>query len=201
MFEELESLEQAFARAPEGGQGSPPVRPLRVRKTWKQMASFWTTNALVMPFIALCYLTVSAEGLRQMMAVFSMRLYKMPIPGAGLLRHYDGFDRIDLAMLMALLLFGAVTFIWIRLFKELMGGGSFQDRRAGNPVLYFLLLGIVGIVVVGDCAIFYFGLQSKAASSWTDTPAYIPFIATVIYMAGLALIGAWHADYHCSETV
>lgn len=201
MFDQLGSFDQAFARTPDGGGQLPDVKPLRVRKTWGQRIVFWGTNAVFMPFVALCYLTIGAEGLRQMMSIFSMRLYKTPIPGAGLLRQYDGWDRVDLAMLMALLLFAAVTFIWIRVFTELMGFGNLAERRAKNPVLFFLLTTIVAIIVLGDCAIFYCGLEAKATSSWGDTPEYVPAIATIIYMAGLALIGAWHADYHCSGTV
>jgi hypothetical protein len=198
MFHELD---QAFSKAPDDGFPAAVARPLRLRKTMSQRVTFWGTNLLIMPFVALCYLTISAEGLRQMMGIFSMRLYKMPVPGAGLLRQWDGWNRLDLAMLMAMLLFGAVAYLWIRVFTELLGGGPIYERRNVAPALFYILSAMVGIILLGDCAIFYFGLESKAASGWSETPEYIPLVATVIYMAGLALIGAWHADYHCSGIV
>ena len=81
-----------------------------------------------------------------------------------------------------------------------MGGGTFRAKLAGNPPLFWLLMSVVAIILVGDCVVFYLGLQTRASSSWTETPGYVPALATTLYMAGLALIGAWHADYHCSET-
>lgn len=198
MFDDLDApFEQAFPQTPE----SKTQRPLRLRKTSSQLVAFWGTNCLVMPIVALCYLAVSAEGLRQIMTVFSMRLYKLPVPGAGLLQNYDGWNRLDLSTAMAMLLFGAITYIWYRVFTELMGSGDFLSHREKNPILFYLLAAIIGVLLLGDSAIFYFGLQSKASTGWGNTPEYVPAMATIIYMAGLALVGAWHADYHHSGTV
>ncbi len=198
MFDEMDSpFNEAFGKSPE----SPRPTPLRVRKTWQQTLTFWGTNLLVMPFVLVCYLTISAEGLRQMMGVFGMRLYKTPIPGAGLLRNYDGWDKLDIGSVAALLLCVSASYIWFRVFTELMGYGKFTEIRTKKPILFYLLTAFIGIMLIGDSAIFYFGLQSKAAGGWSETPFYIAPMATILYMAGLALLGAWHADYHCSGTV
>lgn len=196
MFSRTNSAPSLFDDLADDFGDSPGTR--RPAKRLTQKITFWAINALVMPLVALCYLTISAEGLRQLMGIFSLRLYKLPVPGAGLLRQYDGWNRLDLSMLMGLLLFGAVTFIWIRIFSELMGFGQLAKSRKQNAALFYLLLVVVTIIVLGDCAIFYFGLEAKAASSWGETPKYVSVGATIIYMAGLALLGAWHADYHCA---
>ena len=202
MFNRMDNMfDQAFAQPPDDDESTTSNQPLRRRKTLSQQIIFWSTNAVVLPLVAICYLTISAEGLRQMMPVFATRLYKTAIPGAGLLRHYDGWDRLDLSMLMALILFGAVTFIWVRVFMVLFDYEKLKVWQSKNPILFYMLTAIVGIVVLGDCVIFFYGLESKAASSWGNTPDAIPVIATILYIAGLALIGAWHADYHNSGIV
>lgn len=196
----LEDFDQVFAQATDAGT-APLARTLRRKKTVAQKIAFWGANCVVMPLVSLCYLTISADGLRQMLPLLSLRIYKLPVPGAGLLRQWDGWDRLDLSMLMALLLFVAITLIWIRVFTELMDSGSFAERRDRNPLLFYLLAAVIVVVVIGDCSIFYFGLAAKAASSWTDVPAYMPALATTLYMACLALLGAWHADHHTSGAV
>lgn len=196
MWDAMGSFDQAFAKSP-GGQ--PPQ--LRMQKTLGEQIAFWGANTLLLPFIGVCYLVVSAEGLRQMMPVFATRLYKLPVPGAGLMRGYDGFDRLDLAIVMALLLCVAISFLWFRVFLELMGSGAYAGALRGKPVLFYLLASICGVILLGDATIFYFGLQSKAASGWSETPAYVPALATALYMTGLSLVGAWHADYHTNGTV
>lgn len=199
MLEELEALDQAYG--PMADDGRPmPVAPLRRRKTLAQRIGFWGANVLFMPLVALCYLTVSAEGLRQMMPVFAMRLYKLPLPGAGLLRAYDGWNRLDLSMLMALMLLVAVSYLWIRVFSELING-QLLNRRDQNPILFFLLFAIALVVIACDAALFYYGVETRTASGWRSGSETAPIAATIVFVAGLALVGAWHADYHTSGTV
>lgn len=195
MFDAMEGFDQAFT------QPGAPARPLRLRKTWGQLTAFVVANLLVMPLIGLCYLVVSAEGLRRMMGVFATRLYNLPVPGAGVLRNWDGFDRADLAIVMATLLFVAITYLWYRVFRELMGGGRLLGSRATNPVLFYALVTMAGVVLVGDAVLFYYGLAARAGGGWGETPGYVPLLATVLYLAGLAGVGAWHADFHTSGAV
>lgn len=197
MFEQFDSFQQAFGASP--GSGQPPrsnSKPMKRRRSFGEFIVFWGLNSVILPLVVLCYLTVGAEGLRQTMEVFQTRFYRLPIPGAGMLRNYDGFDRLDLALPMAFVLFVAVTMLWIRVFKELQSDGNLANQRNRNPILFYLLAGIVAVVVLGDAGIFYAGLSSTVASNWNETAEYVPLIATVIYSAGLALLGAWHADYH-----
>lgn len=195
MFDQMGSFDQAFARGPDG-----PAAPLRLRKTSEQRAFFWGANLVVMPLVALVYLTVSAEGLRAMMPVFATPLWKA-VPGGELMRGYAGWSRLDLAMAAALLLFLAVSALLARLFEVLMNGADLEEARAKKPVLFYALAAVAAVVLLGDSAIFYLGLQSKAASGWTETPGYVPALATLMYLSGLALVAAWHADYRTSGAV
>lgn len=196
----FDSYDEVFGAAdPENG--FPKPRMLRQRKSWRQKITFWLLNLLIMPLVAATYLTIGAHGLRNIMGVFAMKLYKLPIPGVGLMKGYDGWSRLDLAMPAALLLFIAVTIIWTQIFKELQRNGGSLETRNHNPLLFYLLAAIAGIIILGDTAIFYTGLSSRAASSWSETPSFVPIAASVIYMAGLALIGAWHSDYQSSGVV
>lgn len=177
------------------------TRPLLRRKPHRERLIFWGANAVGMPLVALFALSLGAEGLKRTVGGFALKLYKLPIPGASRLEQYDGFARIDLAMVFALVLFVAVTFIWYRAFLELMGHGTLLEQRTTNPVLFFLLSGVAGVVVLGDCAMFYVGLASKTAGGWGATPFWVPAVATLLYLAGIALIGALHADYRTSGAV
>ncbi len=112
MFDQFENVREAFAT-------NTPVEPLRLRKSLKEKLVFWAANALLLPLIALCYLSIGSEGLRQLMPIFELKLYRLPLPGAGYLELYDGFNRADLSMLFALLLFIGTTFVWERVFKTL----------------------------------------------------------------------------------
>jgi hypothetical protein len=79
--------------------------------------------------------------------------------------------------------------------------GTVAGQRKRAPVVFYLLTGLAGVIIFLDAALFYFGLASQTASGWSAAPAYVVPAATVLYTAGLALVGAWHADYHTSNTV
>ena len=162
----------------------------------KQLIIFWGVNALFVPLVALVYIVVVAEGLRMQMSVFAMRLYKLPVPGAGLLRQYDGFDRLDLAVPMSLMLFIAVSYLWIRFWKEVGPHGGIMAKRDAFPVYFWMQVAVACIIVLFDAGIFYLGLIAKASSSWSGTSTVVPLAATILYAAGLAMLGAWHADHH-----
>jgi len=201
MFESFGSMQEAFSSSPGDGEAPRPnYRRARRRKSIREVVSFWGLNIIVLPFVLICYETVGAEGLRQTMSVFQTRFYRLPLPGAGLLREYDGFNRLDLALPMAFVLFIAVTLLWVRVFKSLQNYGELDLQRKHNPILFYLVAAMVAIIVLGDAAIFYAGLSSTVASSWTEeSSGSTALVATVIYSAGLALLGAWHADYHRIE--
>ncbi|MEO8165589.1 MAG: hypothetical protein ABI619_09350, partial [Betaproteobacteria bacterium] len=114
--------------------------------------------------------------------------------------NYDGWNRLDLALVMALLLCVAVTYLWFRIFGAI-GHGSATGQPHERPVMVCVLAVIAATVILADALIFYIGLSSRSATGWSNTPAYVPAVATAIFVAGLALIGAWHHDYHSSGAV
>ena len=77
------------------------TRPLLRRKPHRERLIFWGANAVGMPLVALFALSLGAEGLKRTVGGFALKLYKLPIPGASRLEQYDGFARIDLAMVFA----------------------------------------------------------------------------------------------------
>ena len=200
MFE-FEGFDQAFAPVGPDEQSSKRVPRLRKRKTLKEQIVFWALNGLILPIVAICYQTIGADGMRRMMSGLSLRLHKLPIPGAEYLKSYSGFERLDIAMLAATALFVAVAILWVRVFRELQDVGELKQQRNENPIRFFLLVIIAGIVIAADAGIFFVGLSSQASNGWSETPAYVPVAATVLYMAGLALLGAWHSDYHYSNRI
>lgn len=163
--------------------------------TW-ECIKFWLLNALFAPLVATVYVVIVAEGLRLQLSVFATRLYKLPVPGVGLLRQYDGFDRLDLAVVMSLMLFIAVTYLWIRIWNEIGPSGTLNQRRHALPIFFWLQVAIASVILLFDASIFYMGLQAKASSGWSQTSAIVPLVATVLYAAGLAMLGAWHAEHY-----
>lgn len=198
---EFNDFEQAFARVEESEADSPRVPPIRKAKTFKQRLVFGLVNLTVMPLVALVYLSIGAEGLRTCLPIFSTRLYRLPVPGAGVMRDFDGWDRLDLSMVMAMAMLGVASFIWYRVFKELQGFGELRYQRKSNPLLFLLITHVAGVILCADTAIFYVGLSTQSASSWSETPQWVPVAATVLYTAGLAMLGAFHSDYHHSGAV
>ncbi len=195
MFNNFDQFDEAFMNGPRGGGTTHAPPPLRRRKTIRQVLGFYIANLCVMPVVALVYASIIADGIRLLLPLFRRRLYQLPIPGAGLARHYDGFDKADLAIIVSILLFGVITWLWCKIWLELLGYGHILVQREQNPLVFMLLISIAGIILVLDAGIFYYGLAAQTSSGWTDAPDYIVPAATLIYSCGLAVLGWWHADY------
>ena len=198
---DFESFDEAFAPVGPNDKTARPVPRLRMAKTLKEQFVFWALNALILPIVAICYQTIGADGMRRMLSGLSIRLHKLPIPGAEYLKSYSGFERLDIATLAATALFVAVGVLWVRIFRELQDVGELKLQRSQNPIRFFLLAVIAGIIIFADGFIFWVGLSSHAASGWTETPAYVPLAATILFMASISLLGAWHCDYHYSNRI
>ncbi|MEM6469588.1 MAG: hypothetical protein AAF802_08440 [Planctomycetota bacterium] len=201
MFDQLGNLDPVFADGPVDDPPSSRSRPLKRRKSLRECIYFILSNLLILPVVGTAYATIVAEGLRMVLPVFQLPLYKLPVPGAGLLRNYDGWDRLDLALVMALLLFVVVTWLWIKVFIELLGYGTVVEQRQSNPIVFYLLSVIAGVLLLSDAFLFLIGLQAKGSSGWSESPFYVAPIATLLYMCGLAVLGWWHADFKTSSLV
>ncbi len=197
MFGQLGSFDEAFSES-----HVEPVRSgasrLRKRKTIKQITTFWSANALAIPVIGLIAASLVAQGLRGVMPIFQLRLYKLPIPGLAAMKNYQGFDKFDIAILMSLLLFGLVSCLWCRIFTELSGHGTISDQRIKNPIIFYLLTSIAGIIIGVDALIFFTGLLA-AEAGWGETPWFVAPVATLLWVSILAILGWYHSDYHHSN--
>lgn len=195
MFDGFNQFDEAFmnGHGVPGTSRSPP--PLRRRKTIRQVLGFYIANLCVMPIVGLVYASIIADGIRLLLPIFRRRLYQLPIPGAGLARQYDGFDKADLAIIVSILLFGVITWLWSKIWVELLGFGSVLSQRERNPIVFMMLVGIAGVILVLDAGIFYYGLAAQTSSGWNNAPDFIVPAATLIYACGLAVLGWWHADY------
>ncbi len=196
MFDAFRQFDPVYSHA--AGPFNAPL-PLRRRKTLKQRFVFWMANLLVLPVICLVYATIIADGLRVLLPIFQKRLYQLPIPGAGLARTYDGWNRADLAIVVSVLLFFVITWLWCRIFTELQGQGAIWSQRERSPLLFYLLAFIAGVIILLDAGLFYYGLESQTANGWTEAPDFVVPAATLIYCCGLALLGWWHSDYSTSN--
>ena len=67
MFEAFNSINKAFSAASKNGDRQRSNQPLRRKKIIGQAIAFHGLNAIVLPLMVLCYVTVGAEGLRQTM--------------------------------------------------------------------------------------------------------------------------------------
>jgi len=202
MFDGFKGFDEAFADAPVAPVSPGSVPPLRRRKSLKQRLVFYAANLFIMPIICLVYATIIADGIRHLMPIFRRRLYSLPIPGAGLARQYDGWDRADLAIIVSVLLFVVVTWVWTKVFVQLQQYELIAAQLARSPIVLRLLAFLAAVLVVGDAGIFYVGLASQNSAGWSEAPTWVVPAATLIYSSGIAVIGWWHSDYqHQTSTL
>jgi hypothetical protein len=192
-------FEELFPRE-EKPDAEPPL--IVRRKPIRERIAFAIANwLLITPFVCLIYSIVVAKGLRMVLPVMQTRISKFPIPGAHVAERFEGFHRIDLAFIVALALYFLVTWIWMRIFLELLGHGTVMELRRRSPIAA-ALLGFIGFLfILMDGGLFYFGMKAEMHASWTDAPAIVVPAATLAYSAGAALIGWIHADHRISTSV
>lgn len=200
MWNKFEQFENVFPADPGNGDTVSPGTPPRRRKPKKETLAYWFINAAVGPGVGMIYLSVGAHGTRELLEVTRMRLYQLPIPSIGIIRGYDGWNRLDLALVFAGVLCLAVSILWFKIFDSLQTPGALAAKRERSPVLFYLHAAICAIVIVCDSGLFFVGLSSSS-DGWTDTPGYVPLLATLLFTASIALWGAWHADHKNAEKV
>ncbi len=199
MLEPFRGFDQAFERSPVAPSSMLP--PLRRRKTFMQKTYFLLANLIIMPILMVVYATIIADGLRVTLPIFQRKLYTLPVPGLGLLRQYDGWNRADLSIVVSLLLFVALTWLWMRVISELQGFGTILQHREQSPYYFYLVATIAGVIILGDAALFWAGIQAQSAGGWNEVPEFVAPLATLLYTCGVAAVGAWHADHRHSSHV
>ncbi|WP_437207140.1 hypothetical protein [Planctomicrobium sp. SH664] len=189
---QFDQFDRAFSQ-----NGAPP--PLRRRKSFREISAFGLGNLLLLPMLIVIHASVAGEGIAKALPVFQRKLHSLPIPGAAYARNYQGFDKIDLSFVAAVGLFFIATLAWRKLFLILaQAGGSLRSTGAA-PSTSLIQLGISLCIIVADAALFWAGLASQSASGWSDSPAYVAPLATLLFTAITASVAAWHADFHTSR--
>ncbi len=188
----FDTFDPAFATAG-------PTRPLRRRKTLRQTTMFLLGNLCILPIMVVTHASVAGEGIRSSLPVFQRKLWSLPIPGASLARDYDGFDKLDLSFLAAVTLFAIAALVWRNLFLMLHEWSSRANDQEQHPLATLLIAGIYLSVIVADAVLFWAGIASQTTSDWSHTPEYVAPLATVLFTALVAVIAAWHADFHTSR--
>ncbi|WP_253157122.1 hypothetical protein [Stieleria tagensis] len=150
---------------------------------------------LIAPILFTVVFAVAAQGIRELVPVMRTRLSRLPFPGFELLESYQGYSDLDLSHLASVLLFIAVTLIWIRVISESKGLGTVMQQRKSNPIVFYLFAAIAVIILSADAFVFYCGLAARN-NGWTETSGYVPIACTALYAAGVAAFGALHQSYH-----
>lgn len=184
------------------GRVSPTKRPRTpIEAVSQKLTTFisnvnWTVflwNLLTLPGIGLVYWVINAQGIRLQMPVFGMRLYKLPIPGFAAFKDYEGFYRMDLACVFAMILLFAVWYLWIVTVKLLLHGQDETLDPTLNQGRYLVFLLTMSAIVIGcDTIIFYCGLADQVDSMWGQQSPFVPVVATMLYTAVLAFIATIH---------
>lgn len=175
-------------------------RRLRRRKTWTQWFVFLIANLLLLPVLIVTHASVAGDGIRSMLPVFQRKIWSLPIPTASFARHYDGFDKLDLAFLAAISLFSIAALTWKHLFLTLQeptaDGVSVRSSASG-----LIRMAIVLCVLGADAGLFWAGLASQSACGWSDPPTFVAPLATALFTSLTAACALWHVDFHTSRYV
>ncbi|QDS92505.1 hypothetical protein FF011L_12510 [Roseimaritima multifibrata] len=201
-FEKLDSFTNPFGDSsePEEVQESNddlrlPASDVVVRKPLGKRLKYYAVNAIALPTGLIVSAEVSAAGLRSLLAVTQMPLSRLPISGAAQISQYQGIERLDLAILMAALLFAATAVLWANVFKCLAKPGQitadWKNRKA-----WLILRSVIAVTVLSsEAVLFYHGVAAEGGGGWTETPVYVPLVTSVLWIAAVAMLGAYHSDY------
>ncbi|GAB5514556.1 hypothetical protein [Rhodopirellula baltica] len=194
------ALDQFDNVTPAKHVSSVSASPLRLRKTLKEKAVFGSVNAVVGPPLALSVIQIASEGIRELLDVTTVKLWRIALPFMERLEFYEGWSELDLAHVISLLLFIAVTLVWIRIIKELKGFGSVMESRKESPALFCLYAGAAGTLLLMDAVVFFLGIQARGGG-WGDLAWYTAPLCTACYIAGIICFAIFHADYSTSKRV
>ncbi len=168
---------------------------IRLRKPFGIVIKYWSFNMIVLPLLFALCLAVAAQGIRELAPVMRTRLYRLPFPGIENLRDYQGFADLDLSHIASVLLFIAVTIIWVRVISELKGQGEVMGYLEKNPLAFYLYACIAAIILIADAFVFYMGLAARN-NAWSETSVYVSIAFTLLYAASLAAFAAVHQSYN-----
>jgi hypothetical protein len=124
------------------------------------------------------------------LAIFGMKLYRIPVPGFSYMQHYQNLRDLDLAHVFAIFMLFAVWVLGIALIEMLLFGVQ-ADERLNMTYHVRFVYSIAGVVIVTDILMFYRGIADQGGLLDTNG-GLTPLIATVGYMGLLAFVAYVH---------
>ncbi len=144
---------------------------------WLPWLAYFTVVLLVIVLAAYFF---QAEGLRMTIPQTGTKLSKLPIPGIEILARYRGWNKLDMACVLATL-FALFTFLsWDSVIKlhfkrEIEIHAKWKVER-----MQALALVLAGVILLWDAYLFY---QGVVLMGWGDHFALTPVLATAGWVA------------------
>lgn len=146
--------------------------------------AWWILKMLGMGLI---YVSVIAEGLRTLIPPMGQKLWK--VPGLAALKDYEGTYKLDIAPIMAVFIFIAVTVLWDEILELwLLKLPEHGHWRLDNREMLIVSLGT--LVLGADIILFYSGLSQLgwggggiSFSALVGTAAYVGILLFFTYVS------------------
>ena len=149
---------------------------------------FW--QLLTKLVLGVIYVTLIADGLRQLIPPLGLKLYKA-IPGFSFLQDYEATHRLDIAQPAALVFMVFVWIAWARLLQLWLNHDvHVADHDWGNKRGSDIDSILAAVLLVGDACLFYLSLVRVAWSGTTFSATVA--LATLIYV-GIVVFSVLHS--------
>ena len=147
-------------------------------------------SLIVIPVVGTIVWIVNSQGIRISIAIFGMKLYKIPIPGFSYLGNFKNLRDLDLAHAFAIFMLFAVWMLSVALLEMLLFGVDDDKRMNVNNHIRFLFC-ISGVVILSDIVMFYRGIADQGGLL-DSGGGLTSLIATVGYSGLLAFVAYVH---------
>ena len=147
----------------------------------------WAWKIFTVPIIWLMYCVLISEALRYLLPVLATRIHKLPLPFVSYLRYWEGFHRLDIAHLFAILLCMAVWFLWVEILTAFLSNERSVERSGWNPDAYRCFVNLLGGVVLScDAILFYIAVTQL---DWGSSRfSFAALVATAIYLGVIVFV-------------
>jgi hypothetical protein len=139
------------------------------------------------PLLFVIYATISVEGVRQNFQILATPLHKLPFPLFSPLKKFEGWRRMDLALVFAVVILVCCYVSWhLNLRMLLRTDFKLSNRWHSENVAIFIRV-VGGMLILSDLFFFFVGIR-KASWIGEGGNVFTAIIATVAYLAVLLLI-------------
>jgi hypothetical protein len=166
---------------------SPDSDTLDAQNTFSAWLLYLLWKLLTFGVVAPIYLSVIADGLRTLVPVLGQKLHKLPIPGFASFAKYVDTRRLDLATFLALVLLGAVWWLWEQILAVYLRNDVITPHGGWNSAAYRRVVVTLGVIILGADALLFGTAVSNVG--WGDSEfSGSAFLATVAYVAVIVFI-------------